>query len=585
MTVAGAYCRKSNDEGERDPDAKSVARQQQGCRDYAVKKGWRLDDRHVYVDDAVSGAVLPEKRPGFAKLLADLNRKPAPFQALIVSEDSRLGRFEDERELAAITLLINKAGVKIFGYADDEEIGRGVKSMFKGYSASEERRRGSQRTKGGMATAHRLGKSVGGRLFGYRTVPTGKIVQLPGGKQKVETRRVIDRAQARVVQQIFERRAQGWGRTTLQRFLNGHEVTLNGRKHKRDPVPSPRAGSRTNRRDETGNLVKAKAGGRWSGAQLNNIFRNAHYVGKVTWDGDERVDEGLRIVPDKLFREVQRINDVTPKHLRRPDGKVISRPSGKHWATQYLRCGVCGTGSMYIRHEKTKKGVHTYLFCSRRNNGGAGGPCSNARRLPIAKAEREIIEKFTEAIEAATVVAHLGDWIRARREAKQLGRVDRQAAERERAEFVRQRDNLLELAKRGGDFEVVKRGIADLNEKIEGADAQLKASNVLADVDLRMLKDGIDAVKAGWEKQIKKRPEVLAQVLGKLIGGQPKIKVTPDPSRHEWKFEAEVDYTPLVREVDQEVADVIEALGRELELDPKAIKQLAAKRENSGARG
>src|SRR5262249_34324368 len=192
------------------------------------------------------------------------------------------------------------------------------------------------------------------------------------------------------------------------------------------------------------------------------------------------------------------------------------------------------------------------------------------------------IEKFTEAIEAATVVAHLGDWIRARREAKQLGRVDRQAAERERAEFVRQRDNLLELAKRGGDFEVVKRGIADLNEKIEGADAQLKASNVLAGVDLRMLKDGSDAVKAGWEKQIKKRPEVLAQVLGKLIGGQPKIKVTPDPSRHEWKFEAEVDYTPLVREVDQEVADVIEALGRELELDPKAIKQLAAKRENSG---
>src|SRR5256885_8869944 len=88
MMIAGAYLRKSNDEGAKDGALKSVARQLDGARAFAKEKGWTLDDRYVFEDDAVSGARFD--RPGLAKLKAAL--VSPRFRVLIVSEQSRLGR-------------------------------------------------------------------------------------------------------------------------------------------------------------------------------------------------------------------------------------------------------------------------------------------------------------------------------------------------------------------------------------------------------------------------------------------------------------------------------------------------------------
>jgi len=42
--IAGCYARKSNDEKDKDPDAKSVARQVARAREYAKAEGWIFDD-------------------------------------------------------------------------------------------------------------------------------------------------------------------------------------------------------------------------------------------------------------------------------------------------------------------------------------------------------------------------------------------------------------------------------------------------------------------------------------------------------------------------------------------------------------
>jgi len=55
-----------------------------------VRRGWTVDDSHTYVDDGISGAEFL-KRPGFLRMMNALKPRP-PFEVLVMSEESRLGR-------------------------------------------------------------------------------------------------------------------------------------------------------------------------------------------------------------------------------------------------------------------------------------------------------------------------------------------------------------------------------------------------------------------------------------------------------------------------------------------------------------
>ena len=94
MITGAIYARKSTDQSGVADDQKSIARQIEQARRYAAWKGWHVSDEHVYVDDGVSGAEFAA-RPGFVRLMNALRPKPG-FQALIMSEESRLGREQFE---------------------------------------------------------------------------------------------------------------------------------------------------------------------------------------------------------------------------------------------------------------------------------------------------------------------------------------------------------------------------------------------------------------------------------------------------------------------------------------------------------
>lgn len=87
---AAIYARKSTDQHGVSDDQKSVTRQIEHARGYAPRKGWSVAEEHIYSDDGISGAEFV-KRPGFIRLMSVLKPKP-PFQILIMSEESRLGR-------------------------------------------------------------------------------------------------------------------------------------------------------------------------------------------------------------------------------------------------------------------------------------------------------------------------------------------------------------------------------------------------------------------------------------------------------------------------------------------------------------
>jgi DNA invertase Pin-like site-specific DNA recombinase len=74
-------------------------------------------DEHVYVDDGISGAEFAN-RPGFLRLMDALTPR-APFQVLIMSEESRLGREAIETAYALKQLV--QAGVRVFFNLEDRE--------------------------------------------------------------------------------------------------------------------------------------------------------------------------------------------------------------------------------------------------------------------------------------------------------------------------------------------------------------------------------------------------------------------------------------------------------------------------------
>jgi DNA invertase Pin-like site-specific DNA recombinase len=89
IAAAAIYARRSPNESERADDAKSVTRQTERARAYAAAQGWAVNDVHVYEDDGRSGADFD--RPALLRLMNAL-RPRAPFEKLVVSESSRLGR-------------------------------------------------------------------------------------------------------------------------------------------------------------------------------------------------------------------------------------------------------------------------------------------------------------------------------------------------------------------------------------------------------------------------------------------------------------------------------------------------------------
>jgi DNA invertase Pin-like site-specific DNA recombinase len=115
--IAAIYARKSTEQRDVDEDQKSVARQIDHARSYAERRGWAVSPDLVFIDDGISGAEFA-KRPGFVRLMNALKPRP-PFQILVMSEESRLGRESIETAYALKQLI--QSGVRVFFYLEDRE--------------------------------------------------------------------------------------------------------------------------------------------------------------------------------------------------------------------------------------------------------------------------------------------------------------------------------------------------------------------------------------------------------------------------------------------------------------------------------
>ena len=123
--IAAIYARKSTEQNGVADEQKSVTRQAEHARAYAARNGWAVDEACVYVDDGISGAEFAN-RPGFLRLMNALKPR-APFQALVMSEVSRLGREQIETAYALKQLSV--AGVRCFSLVASVSSGTSASTM------------------------------------------------------------------------------------------------------------------------------------------------------------------------------------------------------------------------------------------------------------------------------------------------------------------------------------------------------------------------------------------------------------------------------------------------------------------------
>jgi DNA invertase Pin-like site-specific DNA recombinase len=122
--IAGVYARKSTQQQGTDEEAKSVARQIENARVFATAKGWSVDDRHLYADEAISGAET-RKLVNRQRLLDAVASGRPPFSALIMRDASRFSRRDGDEAFGELKRLA-QAGVAIYFYQDGTQFTYGA---------------------------------------------------------------------------------------------------------------------------------------------------------------------------------------------------------------------------------------------------------------------------------------------------------------------------------------------------------------------------------------------------------------------------------------------------------------------------
>jgi DNA invertase Pin-like site-specific DNA recombinase len=277
--TAAIYARKSTEQKGVADDAKSVTRQIENAKAFAVTRGWTVLDEHIYVDDGKSGAEF-ERRPGFMRLIASLQPR-GPFQVLVVSEQKSLGReqFETGRYIKELA----EAGVEIFEYQHGQSLTprtwmEKVMSAFRSGADEAHVAQSSERVTEAHTRLHRAGHVTGGRVFGYRNEDVFRGVDVHGRPLRSHVERVIDEREAEIVRRIFELYDSGLGLKAIAKQLT------------REGADPPKPFRRTDG-------LAPVAG--WAPSTIRSVLTRELYHGEGVWGKTKKKNAWFKLAPHK----------------------------------------------------------------------------------------------------------------------------------------------------------------------------------------------------------------------------------------------------------------------------------------------
>ena len=446
--ICAVYARKSTDQSDVTDEARSIARQVESARAYAERKGWTIAPEHLYVDDGISGAIFGAGRPGLARLLNALFRRP-PFQVLVMSEASRIGR--EAIETSYVLKRIIDSGVKVYLYLDDRErtLDTAMDSVMlslTNFASQVERERARQRTADAMLRKARAGHVAGGKVYGYSNVD----VPGPDGRRS-HVARAVEPEQAAVVRRIFTDYAGGVGMVRIAKRLNA------------EGIAPPRARG-------------------WAPSAVREMLRRDLYRGIITWNRSAKDVRGgqkrqrSRDEREWIRREAPELALVSPELAAAVDVRLRSAvkafPRGAHGTltggavqapgyaspyplTNFARCVECGgpIGTISRSHGTgAKRWLARFYGCTTRDRRGPA-ICGNRTLLRHEVLDAAFLDAIRARLDAGLIRDAVARAITLRREREGATAQRRPAVERELLAVEQRIARLVDAITAGGPVE------------------------------------------------------------------------------------------------------------------------------------
>ena len=539
--IAAIYARKSTDQNAPDEE-KSVTRQIERARAYALAKGWTVDEAHVYVDDGISGAEFV-KRPGFLRLMNAL-KPQAPFHVLVMAEESRLGR--EQIATAYALKQFSQAGVRVFLYLEDRErtLDSPTEKLLMSVAAfadEMEREKARQRTYDALARNAARGHVTGGKVYGYDNL---EILDAAGERAHVV--RQINPAQAAVVRRIFAASAEGAGFTRIAKRLNA------------DGIAPPRHASG------------------WAPTAVREILLRPLYRGEIVWNRTEKRDRwgvtryldrpastwlhldapALRIVPEELWRAAHvRLDQARALYARGDHGTIAGRRPGRDFDSRYLlsglaSCAVCRGSIVGLTRDRKRPGGRRALYgCAYYHKRGPK-VCSNSLLIRQEALDAVVLDAVASALDAR-LLDDAVDAALAKLRGRHRGDGDRRTALRRDLEDAEKATaRLVDAIARGGAVEPLLQRLRAEEDRKRALSAELESIAAPAKVvpfDERRIRAELREKVANVRALLGRNVHGARQILQKLVVGKLECApVTLDGGGRGYRLTGEGSYAPIL---------------------------------------
>ncbi len=367
---------------------KSIDDQIRVCKRYIKDNGLTFDERHIFVDKAISGSIID--RPGLQALQSAMEHKE--FDAVAVDDLSRLSR--SNHQMLTLVLKFEYYQVKLISVSegiitdnDNAKLGIHVRGLINELYLDDLKKK----TMRGLEGQKLRGFSAGENVYGYYTKPVGELKLNKKGQAKYEGMvHKIDPEEADIVRRIYKE------------FIGGKSISKIARKFNQDRIPTKRGYS-----------------GGWNTSSISRILKNEKYTGLWIWRKSKNVRDPLTgkrkqvprpkeehlsifkkelaIVDKETWEKAQKrwreLKGTWPVRKSMQEGQTKQKSyiygSPSHLLAGLMRCYCCGGAIVLI----SGKGTGYYgCYNAKRKT------CSNKLLIPRKRLEKAIISELKEKI-------------------------------------------------------------------------------------------------------------------------------------------------------------------------------------------
>lgn len=298
----------------------SIEGQLQVCYDFAERQDFNVVGE--YIDRALTGK--NDNRPQFRQMIEDSKNKR--FQGVLVYQLDRFARNREDSVIYRKELRQN--GVRIFSameYISDAPCSVLFESVLEGQAEYYSLELSGKVKRGMRTNASKCYYNGGSVPLGLK-LETVEVVNGPMGKKIAKKKFVIDEEKAPIVQEIFEKYANGATMADIIRYLNEKQI-------------------------------KTSQGNEFNKNSIRKILLNRKYIGIYSYEGKETENGIPPIISNELFA---RVGEKLQENKKAPSrGKAIV----PFILTEKLFCGNCKSKMRgYSGTSKTGK-LHSYYGC------------------------------------------------------------------------------------------------------------------------------------------------------------------------------------------------------------------------------